>query len=402
MAFSGDLDVQALTSEHLDQFPVLKVPIGSLLPADSPRRSGENLEHARALAESEAPLLPIVVHRPTMRVIDGMHRLRAATLRGDDQIEIRFFDGDDADAFVLAVQTNIVHGLPLPVSDRKAAAARIVRTHPHWSDRAIASASGLSAKTVAAIRHRPGAEDHGQRARIGRDGRLRSLNAEEGRAFAAEMIEANPGASLREIARKANISPETVRDVRARLRRGESPLPSPGRRTTAGAAGPGNKSGLGADGGGCAPFANNGGGQILPDESANTLNSKVPGGGDRARTILFGPAQPEINGGRRLPGDADVGSMGVSGAALGGDHGVTVRALRADPSLRLTEGGRALLRLLDTGRVVEEHGQQLLNSIPAHCRGKVAAAAQGCSQAWQEFEAEIKRAGTLFPEAAAE
>jgi hypothetical protein len=37
----------------------------------SPRQGGENDEHARALAESEERLPPIVVHGPSMRVIDG-------------------------------------------------------------------------------------------------------------------------------------------------------------------------------------------------------------------------------------------------------------------------------------------------------------------------------------------
>src|SRR5262245_51146343 len=76
------------------------VPVEELLPADSPRLSGENETHAWLLAETEAALPPIVVHRETMRVIDGMHRLRAAVLRGQKTIAVKFFEGDEKDAFV--------------------------------------------------------------------------------------------------------------------------------------------------------------------------------------------------------------------------------------------------------------------------------------------------------------
>ncbi|MGH3170772.1 MAG: ParB N-terminal domain-containing protein [Trebonia sp.] len=67
--------------------PVVRVPIAELAVAGSPRRSGENREHARLMAESGNPLPPILVHGPTMRVIDGAHRLRAAKLRGEREIE---------------------------------------------------------------------------------------------------------------------------------------------------------------------------------------------------------------------------------------------------------------------------------------------------------------------------
>ena len=70
-----------------------------------------------------------------MRVIDGTHRLRAALLRGVDVIDVLYFDGPDADAFVLAVELNHTHGLPLSRADRTAAAERIIGSHPDWSDR---------------------------------------------------------------------------------------------------------------------------------------------------------------------------------------------------------------------------------------------------------------------------
>src|SRR5262249_43856292 len=109
--------------------PCRRVPVGSLLPADSPRVGGERLDHVRALADAAVDLPPILVHRPSMRVIDGMHRLRAAQLRGERTIEVQFFDGSDDLVFVAAVQANISHGLPLSRADRQAAAVRILTSH---------------------------------------------------------------------------------------------------------------------------------------------------------------------------------------------------------------------------------------------------------------------------------
>src|SRR6266536_5847535 len=101
------------------------VPVDNIRVAGSPRSTGEDLEHTRMLADVSARLPPIIVHRPTMRVVDGVHRLRAAQLCGRDEIEVRFFDGSEQEAFVLAVRTNVAHGMPLSLADRKAAAARI-------------------------------------------------------------------------------------------------------------------------------------------------------------------------------------------------------------------------------------------------------------------------------------
>jgi hypothetical protein len=129
----------AVDGTHSDVGPVHLVPVGAVRIAGSPRSAGESLEHIRTLADITADLPPIIVHRKSMRVIDGVHRLRAARLRGQPRIAVRFFDGNDNDAFVLAVRTNVAHGLPLSLADRKAAAAQIVASHPHWSDRMIAA-----------------------------------------------------------------------------------------------------------------------------------------------------------------------------------------------------------------------------------------------------------------------
>jgi ParB-like chromosome segregation protein Spo0J len=216
---TGSLEpIQGADTERL---PRATVALSALAEADTPRRSGESLKHIRRLAESEDELPPILVHRPTMRIIDGMHRFRAAQLRGQRDIEVRFFDGDEASSFVLGVQANIRHGLPLSLADRKAAAARVLALYPHWSDRMIASATGLAAKTVGTLR--PAGDDQHLDARVGRDGRTRPVNGAERRRLAARLLAENPDASLREVARKAGISPETVRAMRAQSGRPAEP-----------------------------------------------------------------------------------------------------------------------------------------------------------------------------------
>ncbi len=153
------------------------VPLLSLRPADSPRLNGEDKAHIARLAEMDTPLPPILVDRRTMRVIDGMHRLMAASLQGRENISVRFFDGNETDVFLRAVQENIAHGLPLSQADRRAAAERIIASHPHMSDRAIGHSVGLAAKTVATIRKSSSEEIPQSNARVGRDGRVRPLDS---------------------------------------------------------------------------------------------------------------------------------------------------------------------------------------------------------------------------------
>jgi hypothetical protein len=197
------------------------------LSVDSPRVEGEDDDHVRALAEVDEDLLPpVVVHRATMRVIDGRHRLRALALRGVDTVRVRFDDGAE-DPFVLAVRYNIEHGLPLSLADRTAAAARILGSHPHWSDRKIASVAGLSAGTVRAIRACSTGDSAQSNTRLGRDGRRRPAGrSAEGRVVAGQMLRENPDMPLRQVAAAAGISPSTALDVRDRVRDGRDPVPA--------------------------------------------------------------------------------------------------------------------------------------------------------------------------------
>jgi ParB-like chromosome segregation protein Spo0J len=213
--------VDLLARESSFYSNVVNLPIRALLPFDSsPRTAGADADHVRTLAESATALPPIVVHRPTTQVIDGLHRLRAAELRGETTIAAVFFDGDIKEAFVLAVKLNSMHGLPLTLADRKAAACEILSLYPQWSDRRIAGVAGVSPKTVSAIRRRSDAELPHPTGRIASNGVLYRSN-EQTRQLAAELFAADPNASAREVALAAGVSVTTAKDVRKRLRNGK-------------------------------------------------------------------------------------------------------------------------------------------------------------------------------------
>jgi ParB-like chromosome segregation protein Spo0J len=222
--------VRTLTAVNSRESVAAIVPLDSLRPGYSPRLAGEDAAHAQRLAELDTKLPRILVHRSTMRIIDGMHRYRAATLRGAKHIEVEFFDGSEEMAFVRAVEANVAHGLPLSYADREAAAIRIIASHPEWSDRAIAASTGLAARTVRSVRVTVSAEKPQVNARLGLDGRVRPLDSSAGRSLAYELIKERPEAPLREIARRAGIAVSTAHDVRERVRRGEDPVPDGVRR----------------------------------------------------------------------------------------------------------------------------------------------------------------------------
>jgi ParB-like chromosome segregation protein Spo0J len=328
---------------------VVAIPVLSLRPADSPRLNGEDKAHIARLAEMETPLPPILVDRHTMRVIDGMHRLMAASLQGRETIDVRFFDGSDADVFLRAVQENVAHGLPLSQADRRAAAERIIASHRHMSDRAIGHSVGLAAKTVAAIRKSSSEEIPQSNARVGRDGRVRPLDSGAGRRRAAELLAQQPDASLRDVARAAGISPATVLDVRKRLGRGESPVPE---RPPANAA-PKGASGNGAD--------------------ADTDSNRAP-----AQPIRFN-----------------------SRAAAPPNPAAAVEKLLRDPSLRNNERGKGMLRLLHVNAVGTEQLPDVAAAVPPHCVGIVVQLARQYAKMWQDFALELDgRARIIDPTAA--
>lgn len=336
------------------------VPVRHLTSSLSPRKRREDPAHVRLLAETDRALDPLLVHRPTMRVIDGMHRLRAAVLKGRNEIAVRFFDGSEADAFVLSVRLNVGHGLPLTLDERKEAARRILASHPHWSDRAVAESTGLSAKTVAAVRRRLDGQEGLQLSRVGRDGRSRPLSSIEGRRSAAALLAANSEISLRELSRKTGLSVGTVRDVRERLGRGQDPIPERLRAREGSGAGPR----------GTTPPAR--------DQDAD-----VPSGA--VRRVEEARRRP---GGSRRRGETRPGR----GAGESAETVVMLRKLARDPSLRATESGRLLLRMLLATEVGPAQWKEIAEAIPSHCMPLVRAVVLQRSEEWKQLASMVPAA----------
>lgn len=323
---------QPKRAEQSNVRPCASVPVAALLRGDSPRSMGEDAKHIARLAELDDKLPPILVDRRSMRVIDGMHRLAAAVLRGQSTIEVEFFEGTPAEAFLRSVEANVTHGLPLSQEDRRTAAGRIVASHPHLSDRTIARASGLSAKSVAAIRQRTAGEASTLTARVGRDGKVRPVNNAEGRRRAAELIARYPESSLREVARRAGISPATVLDVRKRLASGDLPVP----------------------------------------ERFSSANCSDEGQHSSAATVQALRRQAVS---RTQPTPSE------PAAAL--------ESLLRDPSLRMREDGRRLLRLLQHVAVGPQDVPGLASAVPSHCSEMVADLVRQHVAAWLKFTREL-------------
>ncbi|MEU6918491.1 ParB N-terminal domain-containing protein [Streptomyces olindensis] len=320
------------------------VPIGSLVISDSPRIAGENAQHIRVLAESDLAWPPIIVHRSTMRVVDGVHRVRAAVLRGEERIEAEFVDGTVEDAFVLAVRLNTRHGMPLSRADRTAAATRLVQSRPEWSNRRIAELVGISPTTVAGLRERSTGRSGQLNARAGRDGRVRPLGADaaEGRRRVVRVIQCRPDASLREIAAEAGVAVATARDVRQRLRVGEDPVPPRLR---------------------AAELRESGHGE------APAVDAGAPLVGGGKSVVPLPPSQPA-------------------------GHEVA-RSLRKDPSLRFSEAGRTLLRLWSAHAMDAGQWQWLADSVPAHRLPDAAWAARRCAEIWLRFARDLEERAAL-------
>lgn len=330
----ADLNEALPSISWVESHPVTAVRIDSLDLDQSPRLGGEDTEHIRLLAESGAALPPIMVHRPTMTVIDGVHRVRAALLNGQHEIAARLLDCDENAAFVLAVRANITHGLPLSQSDRAAAATRIINSQPQWSDRAVAAATGLSDKTVSRIRARSTANTPQSNSRLGRDGRVRPLDSGFRRQQAAAMINDRPDAGLREVARATGLSAATVRDVRQRIERGEDPVP----------------------------------GRYRPPEKPE--HSTV--------SPISRPRRRPTNGRSRqkdIPANRDA----------------LLATLRHDPSLRFSEVGRNTLRWLHQHIVDTEDLENLGRGLPDHWAPVVAGVARSCAEEWNRFAEHLEQ-----------
>jgi ParB-like chromosome segregation protein Spo0J len=312
--------------EQVQASTVAMVPINSVVVSGTPRSGGEDAQHVRALAEVQADLPPIVVHRRTMQVIDGLHRLRAAMLHGRTEIPVRYFDGGTEDAYLLSIAMNVTHGLPLSSADRVAAVERIFAVYPSWSDRAIAAAVGLSPRKVSEVRKSLAGQIAAQEHRVGRDGKVRPINGASGRERAGELIKEKPHASLRAIARQAGVSPATAADVRDRMRRGAQPVLQPR---------------------------------------------------DQARREDRHLSKVDMRAGSAAPPTPD-------------ELFAVLRNLQNDPSLRFNEVGRLVLRMLQTCALAATERDRILETVPPHCTNQVSDLLLGYANVWRSFAIELR------------
>ncbi|QMU74638.1 ParB N-terminal domain-containing protein [Streptacidiphilus sp. PB12-B1b] len=334
------------------QRPIHTVPVGSLLPADSPRVEGLNEDHVKILADSGTEFEPILVHREEGRVVDGMHRLQATILRGEHDIAVRYVDGSSADLFIRSVQANVNHGLPLTLRDRKTAVVRILTTHPHWSDRAIATAAGVSPKTVGAARGRLSTEESPHSnpsvARLGKDGRVRPVDIRERREKALGLLAEQPKASLREVSEAAGVSISTAHRLRQELR-SRPTAPTPGGQRPA------------------------------------PVNIRV-------REDSAWPSGLVISGSRREPGLTTVPHPDDSSSGeVARTRIKALDTLANDPSIRFTDSGRTLLRWLNSQARGLAAAEQLFAQVPPHCVGMLAEVVGHYARHWEQLAVEMQQ-----------
>jgi hypothetical protein len=215
-----DLDRRLLLEGRLGKEVRLKV--SSLRAGESPRFVPEDLAYARALAELDATVLPpVLVRAKAMTVVDGWQLVLAARIRGEEEIRARMLHASEDEAFLISVLANVTHGKRLTVAERLRAASRLLESNLELSDGAIADACSLSRGTVTRLRvtRAPASPNTG----VEPDGRKRRLSTRVARQEAAERMTVFPDDSNRKIARDVGVSEKTVRDVRRRIMRGESP-----------------------------------------------------------------------------------------------------------------------------------------------------------------------------------
>jgi ParB-like chromosome segregation protein Spo0J len=195
---------------------VLRLELALLRPGCRLRHGKLNREHLNSLILSGGNWPPLVVRRGDNTIVDGNYRYLAARELGHTHVSCICFDGGDEDVFLEALQRNRSHGLPLSLAEREEAASQLLGFHPEWSDRRLAEACGLAPGTVGRLRKMAAPLTEPVSIRVGRDGKRRSADSQQSRQRVLNLLESHPGHSLREIARMAGTSPETVRSLRKR------------------------------------------------------------------------------------------------------------------------------------------------------------------------------------------
>jgi len=168
--------------------------------------------------------------------------------------------------------------------------------------------------------------------RLGRDGKVRPLDIVRNRELAGRLMAERPNASLREIAVEAGISLGTAQDVRRRLRLGEDPVPQARQR---------------------------------PERANGPVHARATAEPADEHAVMRW--EPAAEAATLLP------------------------RLKHDPSLRFSEVGRALLRLLEAHTIPTEAWTKLVDGVPAHCAQAVADVARGCANSWSQFARQVEK-----------
>lgn len=158
--------------------PIVQVPLEVLIadPALQPRVAGVDPDHVHELetVAEHWPPLKVVRQGDKYLLVDGFHRFAAAQNLNLATVSVMVLEaGPNADLQDLAFILNAAHGRPLTLSDRRAHAARLLRSHADWSDREVGRRCGLTQPTVAKVRQEleQSAAIPEAAKRTGRDGR---------------------------------------------------------------------------------------------------------------------------------------------------------------------------------------------------------------------------------------
>jgi hypothetical protein len=103
-----------------------------------PRVDGIDPQHVRELElfHEHWPRLKVVWRGGQYLLVDGFHTYAAAQKLGTVAVAV-LEASDTEDLHTLAFMLNAAHGAPLTLNDWRAFAARLLRSHPDWSDREI-------------------------------------------------------------------------------------------------------------------------------------------------------------------------------------------------------------------------------------------------------------------------
>jgi ParB-like chromosome segregation protein Spo0J len=321
----GELLNDRLT-EELQGIAIVSVLLEELRPGQVIRVAGIDRDYVSVLSDCDDELPPILVQKGSLRIIDGLHRWHAARIRGNVDIRAQLLDVNDEDAFRYGLLVNMTHGLTLTLADRKAAALKLLQSHPDWSDRAVGQLAGLSGKTVGSLRRAAPGSSRAQPAdRRGQDGRMRPVDSAARRQSVRSLVASRPEASLREIAKEAGVSAGTVRRMRHSL-------------------------------------------------SAETaVTSAVPA----ARRSLDDSADQAI-GKSQQKKTTGVGRSDVDANAI-------LEQLLRDPSLKYQKSGRDLLRRLLHARPILSRLREAAGGVPVHCVPSVAQLVRIYGEEWLDL-----------------